>query len=282
MQLIGSVTLILIPPELRCYASKTSFTKANETDESIHFRRLANVLESFQLDMVNIAPDGDFLFSSVATHIEHLLSPTASTSDLVKAHLESIGIHSTMSRCSLIQHLRDLLVHEWLNNGSRYEPFFSGRVKNFEDEALQYQSPGMFSSELGDAMLLGLSNILWLSIVAFTSIESWPYIPVHPHMVPVDSAPIFLAFLQSGPGHYSLAIQSPNHNPSTDISANIQKSPLKSACRCGRGCNAHDSKHLNCSNKSDYSSRCPCLKGTWFVLKHATAANVTILLESMK
>ena len=136
-------------PYLRCHASKTSFAKANETDESVHFRRLANVLESFQLDMVNIAPDGDFLFSSVATHIEHLLSPTASTSDLVKAHLESIGIHSTMSRCSLIQHLRDLLVHEWLNNGSRYEPFFSGRVKNFEDEALQYQSPGMFSSELG-------------------------------------------------------------------------------------------------------------------------------------
>ena len=34
----------------------------------------------------------------------------------------------------------------------------------------------------------------------------------------------------------------------------------KSQCRCGKGRNAADTRRLNCSKKSDYLSRCPCLR----------------------
>lgn len=108
-----------------------------------------------------------------------------------------------MSRSTLVQHLRELLVHEWLTNEDEYQPFFDD-IANFEAESMKYLKSGFFSSTLGDAMLLGLSNALLLPMVVFTSVESWPYFTIHPRTAPVDSNPIFLAFLQAGPGHYSL------------------------------------------------------------------------------
>lgn len=55
-------------------------------------------------------------------------------------------------------------------------------------------------------MLLGLSNVLCLSIAVFTSIESRSYIPIHLQSPSVDINPILLTFLHVGPGHFSLAV----------------------------------------------------------------------------
>ena len=79
---------------------------------------------------------------------------------------------------------------------------------SYEAESSKYTQSGVFSSDLGDAMLLGLANVLQLRIVVFSSIESWPYFIIHPQTVPIDSPPILLAYLQIGPGHYSLASSS--------------------------------------------------------------------------
>ena len=82
-------------------------------------------------------------------------------------HFQSIGLTSTMSKDVLVAYLQELIVHEWLSNQATYQPFFSGTVKYLNLEA--------FSSDIGDAMLLGLSNVLRIPIVVFTSVESWPF-----------------------------------------------------------------------------------------------------------
>lgn len=78
---------------------------------------------------------------------------------------------------------------------------------NYETEASEYTQPGVFSSDFGDSMLLGLSNVLRLRIVVFSSIDSWPYFIIFPQTVPLDCPSILLAYLHSSPGHYSLAVK---------------------------------------------------------------------------
>ena len=90
----------------------------------------------------------------------------------------------------------------------------------------------------------------------------FPYIleyPVHPD-------PILLAFLQVGPGHYNLAVNKQTYTSTgsqctaeSNSDQQLQASK-KTFCRCGRGRNASDKERLNCCNKTNYSSRCPCLK----------------------
>ena len=151
-------------------------------------------------------------------------------------------------------------------NEGDYQPFFAVIVRDFEAESQKYLKSGVFSSALGDAMLLGLSNVLQLPIVVFTSAESWPYFTVNPRMVPVDSNPIFLAYLQAGPGHYSLAVrksvrQAPPPTPtSVTPSPEVEETCKTQCCRCGRGKNSRLTERLNCSTSTNYFSRCPCLR----------------------
>ena len=125
---------------------------------------------------------------------------------------------------------------------------------------MQYLNPGVFSSALGDAMLLGLSNILRFHIAVFTAIESWPYIPVHPRQLPVDICPILLTFLNVGPGHYSLAVRKTSTPITGDNGEEGSMQPTTLKCRCGRGRNAPDKQRLNYSKATEFSSKCLCLK----------------------
>lgn len=233
-----------------------------EPDERIHEKRLGSVLESFQLQMVDVPRNGDCLFHSVACHLQHCLEDG---DEQLLVHLQSLNIHASMSNCEIVKQLRALLVDEWLSNRTEYQPFFSEGM-DFEDEAMQYLNLGTFSSELGDAMLLALSNVLRVAFIVFTSIESWPYVSIHPRVVPVHPDPFLLAFLQVGTGHYNLAVN--KHTPTStsqqctvEPNSDQQLQASENTCRCGRGRNASDKERLNCSNKTNYSSRCPCLKG---------------------
>ena len=149
-----------------------------EQDERIHEKRLESVLESFQLQAVDVPRDGDCLFHSVARHLQHCFE---NGDEQLFVHLQSLNIHSNMSNCEIVKQLRALLDDEWLNNRTEYQPFFP-EVLDYEDEAIEYLTLGTFSSELGDAMLLGLSNVLRVIFVVFTSIESWPYVSIHPRV----------------------------------------------------------------------------------------------------
>ena len=47
----------------------------------------------------------------------------------------------------------------------------------------------------------------------------------------------------------------------------------KSQCRCGKGKNAADTQRPNCSKKSDYLSRCPCLQRGVYCTSHCKCSN---------
>ena len=151
-----------------------------------------------------------------------------------------------MSASDLLKFLRELLIHEWVTNKSEYQPSFEGTVHNLEFEAMQYLQPGVYSSVLGDDMLLGLSNVLCLPIVVFTSIESWPYTPIHPRLPLVDINPLLLAFVHVGSGHYSLAFRKRNCFPKSGDNQETgnSKQTTNSYCCCGRGRNSSEKEHV--------------------------------------
>ena len=66
------------------------------------------------------------------------------------------------------------MVSEWLQNEE-----YNG-LKNLcenEQNILAYEKPGVFGGGLGEAMPLGLANVLRLPIIMFTSIRNFPLGP---------------------------------------------------------------------------------------------------------
>ena len=100
-------------------------------------------------------------------------------------------------------------------------------------------------------MLLGLASVLQLRIVVFSSIDSWPYFIIHPQTEALDGPPILLAYLQAGPGHYSLAVKRKDSEAIEQVShidnVDCDNNGSKSHCRCGRGRNTTNTQRLNCS-----------------------------------
>ncbi len=69
-------------------------------------------------------------------------------------------------------------------------------------EADKYLQSGFYSGELGDTMVLAISNALKLVIIVLSSILSdHPIINISPRAV-TNPTPIYLAFNQYGTGHY--------------------------------------------------------------------------------
>ena len=78
--------------------------------------------------------------------------------------------------------------------------FFDCIEVEFDKEAQLYRQKGIYSSYLGDAMLLGLANFLHVEIIVFTSIESWPQVTIHPRLLPLTQRPIYLGHIHTGSG----------------------------------------------------------------------------------
>lgn len=220
-------------------------------------RRLENILLSFKMKMIDVPHDGDCLFTSVAKYLRHIFKELDCSSDIIQ-HVHSLGI--SPERNSSIQTLRHLLVNEWLLNRQDYQPFFHG-ISSFAEEAEKYRVLGVHNSSLGDAMLLGLSNLLHLQMVLFMSIPSWPHTTVSPRDPPLCQVPMYLAYNHTGSGHYALVLpEEPNEDMNSCEISHTDGEKSRKFCRCGRGRNAKDKNRINCCNQQAYSSRCPCLR----------------------
>lgn len=138
--------------------------------------------------------------------------------------------------------LRGKLVDEWLSNRDEYQKFLVDT--DLEEKAVEFKSNGVFTGELGNMMLLGVSNVLRMPVTVFTAMEHFVIIPVSPRSKPLTGTPIYLAFNHAGPGHYDAVIF---RDPVTNSSSNCEdeilspspntddtRSPLL-ACRCGKG-----------------------------------------------
>ena len=95
---------------------------------------------------------------------------------------------------------------EWNTNHEYYQGFITTGITTLAHEPLQ---SGQFSGSAGDLMVLTLANILQMpiTITVFTSVSNMPVLCIMPttHSA-LTSQPIFLAYTQTGPGHYDCVV----------------------------------------------------------------------------
>lgn len=123
--------------------------------------------------------------------------------------------------------LRCTMVHEWLKNVEYYQAFIT---VDFILISEQYLEDGQFAGEVGDLMVLTLANVLQHPLVIFTSVVNMPVLCVMPTSGCVNTVPLFLTYMHSGPGHYDYAVYRAPQRTSTQ-SIDVTK-PVK--CNCGK------------------------------------------------
>ena len=107
-------------------------------------------------------------------------------------------------------------------------------------------------------MVLTLANILFLPITIFTSISNMPIICILPTTGPtISTQPLFLAYTQTGPGHYDCAV------PCESANQPEKEKPVVTKCTCGRKPNMKgmpcQSLRCNCyRSKTKCTMRCVC------------------------
>ena len=80
---------------------------------------------------------------------------------------------AAMDEDEMAAEVRELTVKEWLEERRKeYEKFLAS--DDFEVEVLRFRKRGYFAGELGNLTPLGMSNLLKLSIVIFSSLENYP------------------------------------------------------------------------------------------------------------
>ena len=70
-------------------------------------------------------------------------------------------------------------------------------------------------------------------MVIFTSIDTHSVIPVLPREAPLSATPIYVAFNQSGKGHYDAIVSQIRWA----AGVKHERQSIKTSCRCGRGIN---------------------------------------------
>ena len=179
-----------------------SHTDRNEQSQYlVAEKKLNEIVSNYGFEKISVPGDGDCCFSSISFALDKMLE---CHDDAVQQHLQSLNIHRNQDLSNRNIVLRELVVAEWLGmNSEEYACFLSSSEKSsFEDTVHKFLEPGVFDYELGNSVLLALTNVLKIPIVVFSSINSYPVIPLLPRVSPLISVPLYVAFNQSGKGHY--------------------------------------------------------------------------------
>ena len=211
------------------------------------------IVSNYSFERVSVPGDGDCSFTSVSLGLDQLLQGN----DALIQHLESLQVHRNQDLSARNIILRGLVVAEWLgDNSEEYTAVLTGSEKStFEETARTFLEPGVFDCELGNIVLLSLTNVLKLPIVVFSSIDSYPVIPLVPRGSPLTVVPIHVAFNQSGKGHYDTVFAAKTQ-PCQEIEKKSQNTNRSPCCSCGRG-GAKDKERSFCST---YGPRCKCFQ----------------------
>lgn len=214
-------------------------------NESVHNKRLSNVLKGWGVTKEPMEGDGNCCFSAVAFSIKinsnHLTNLQITT-------LKNNGIDVSLDLDTSATVLRQLVVAEWKQNASKYEDFLPNT--DVIQEADKFLMSGFYNSDLADTMILALANILQATIVVFSSIECHPVFCITPRIQTI-SFPFMVAYTQCGSGHYD----------GVSILPDSEEQPKKTShCRCGK--NDKDGKEHCHEIASKYTTvvKCPCLK----------------------
>ena len=205
-------------------------------------QQLGSQLASWNLKKVSTPGDGNCLFRSVAVGLIHRLHHGDKDIEQV---LLGLGVpRVSLNDVEYLQRLlRTLMVNEWQEHTDNYQGYLTEDLAPHSETFLQ---SGHYTGDLGDLMILTLANVLHIPITVFTSISNMPVLCVLPTTTQSihSTQPIFLAFTQSGPGHYDAVVSAAeSSNPSAE-------EWIK--CYCGR--------KQNTNAESCISMRCPCLR----------------------
>lgn len=217
--------------------------RSPDDQESQHIKRLDDTLGAWKMTRESIPGDGNCCFRAVASSLIINQKVIIEHADTFFNHL-GIDI-SRINQSDFAMKLRDLVVSEWQRNPETCQGFLTDTT--VEDEAELFRSSGYFNSELGDTVLLTLSNVLGVSIIVFTSISGNSVINIIPQYLRIPVS-IHLAYLQYGSRHYDIALpltrvdDVDNAKPSNlhDHSVTETK-PLH--CTCGKN---EKGEHFNC------------------------------------
>ncbi|KAJ7376501.1 hypothetical protein OS493_034237 [Desmophyllum pertusum] len=193
---------------------------------------------------IQVAPDGDCLFSSVIFQLKQMVS---SRNAELLSHLEAIGFHTLLQgdNNTAVAGLRNLMVSEMLENRADYEGYITNDSVEYEEQVKNFKQFGVYSGEIGNVMALSLTNVLRVNMVLFTSMDNFPLIPLSPFRQICTHQTLYLAFNHLGSGHYDPVVevakatdtgrdtiqsceQARESNPSS------QKEETR-GCACGRG-----------------------------------------------
>ena len=136
--------------------------------------------------------------------------------------------------------LRTLVVKEWEENIDHYQGYLTEDLAPVTHAVLQN---GHYTRDVGDLMVLTLANVLNIPITVFTSVINMPVLCVMPTtQCVISTQPLFLAFTQTGPGHYDAVIETTRTSNPT--------AKKRNKCYCGR--------KPSLTSDSCIYIRCPC------------------------
>lgn len=232
----------------------------SEHVESEHKERLNKVLTAWGLKVYPVCGDGNCCFTAVAM----ALITNASSIVRVKADFfTNLAIEQLCSKddCAcLSKALRILTVEEWRNNESDYRGFLQNDEASVAEEAEKFLQNGFFTGELGDTMVLALSNVLNMPITVFSSICDHPIVNILPRKLDVSFA-LFIAYNQCGPGHYDAVIEDGGKKCAEDRKCTETTPTMQKICSCGKNDKGENTHCHPTQRKYTTVCHCPCNKG---------------------
>ena len=177
--------------------------------------RLENVVSSFGFSIVPTDGDGNCFFTSVAFQLQQILSDDQCTMEQ-RLFLESLGVTLDVTVDELSSVLRELVVNEWLNNQQEYRSFFEDI--NLQEEIDRFRRSGEFAGPLGDALPMGMANVLKIPILILTTVHNMPIVSVAPRTSSNNPIALWLCYTQQGPGHYDALVAQVNSDEGTNDS----------------------------------------------------------------
>ena len=223
----------------------------NQRESSV----LDNVLANYNMVRIGSAPNGNCFFLSVAHALKNSIISNKSTSSDVIKHLDALGLINNGDINGICAGLRKFIVEEWLAHSASYSPFLTGS-QTFGDEAKAFLVDGHFATDLGNSMPLAMANVLCLPIVVFAQMENLPVLPISPRDC-IQCMPIFVAFDQSGVGHYDAVTQITHSEPSCEVEKTDELQNKHEFCRCGQGAKKNEKDIVSCDQ---FKERCKCFQ----------------------
>ena len=223
----------------------TQYTNNQEVTTQVdHDELLHRTLQQWNFRRIPVAGDGNCLFTAVAHNL------VARTSNNDEPILNRLRLLSNNSISQLAKELRLLVVQEWLGENSEY---YQGFVTvDIAKHAHQYLDSGEFDGDLGDLMVLTLSNILHVPITIFSNIPNLGLVCISPTTDVHSTIPLYLTYNNYGSGHYDYAVPM----ESTFHSLPSSSKPV-TKCFCGRN---KVSQATPCVADIIGNCRCPCAK----------------------